>query len=398
MRQYVKAVWMGAVILMIMGMAGSAALGADDGEDDRRGAYRGTFEFTPSIEASFRHDDNYYLEDVQEVSVNSYVVTPGFDFGYTTPQSKLKLDYFFSANQYTGDDRVDDDDYYGHTLELLAQTQATDHFLVGLQENYTKSRINGALNDLGAEVNREKYQFNNISSFVTYTFNEKWGMDFKYANKLVDYNENLNEDSDENRGEFDLSYHLTPTALIKVDYNIWHQDYDRSTPDYVSQQAGLTLEKEYQLFFISAAVGYHNRSFSGSAQSDFDDVVWNLSLYGESANARYMIGIDRNFNDFGQDQQYYTGMLVETLLGYLFAETLDVQVEFSYQDRNFIAQNRNDDIYQFKATLTYIFTKQFSTSVEYGYEKRDSNLSTQIYDNNFVMVGAKFKFDVSNPK
>jgi len=363
--------------------------------DDSDSFYSGKVVFIPSIEAFYTYDSNYYKEAVQEVSINSYVIKPGFKSGYKTPKSQVIFDYFLTANDYSGDERVEDDDYYGHDLTLSAQTQATQHLLLGIEESYIKSRVTGSLDDLGNEVSREKYEMNVLSPYLDYAFNDRWGMGVRYTNTTMDYDENLSEGSDGHQGDLDLKYHLDPTSLIKMEYNIWNRNYDRATPTYTSQQLTLAYEKEYRFFFLNAGAGYHDRQFDGAGEDDFDAFVWSISMNGEAAKARYFLSLDRNFNNFGEGQQYYSGLSLYAVFGYLFVDKLDLELTFEFQDRDYENKTREDEIYQLTGQLGYLLTKHFSMAVKYGYEQRDSTRADSEYDNSYLMLSAKLEYDVS---
>ncbi len=365
------------------------------GTDDSDSFYSGKVVFIPSIEASYGHDSNYYADVSQEVSVSSYVVKPGFNFGYTTPKSQIIFDYFFSANKYSGDDRVDDDDYYGHDLLLFAQTQATEHLLVGIEEKYIKSRVTGSLDDLGNDVNREKYEQNSFSPYLSYSINDRLDMDVRYTNLRMNYIDNLNEDSKGNQGDFDLKYYLDPTSLIKLEYNIWNKNYAKTTSTYLSQQVSAAYEKEYQFFSLNAAVGYHDRQFDDVPEDDVSVFVWNLSLNGMAAKARYFLSLDKNFNNFGEGQEYYEGHSAYLMFGYLFVDKLDLEMTVDYQDRDYQNSSRSDKVWNSSAQLKYLFTKRFSMACKYGYEKRNSNWSDKNYDNNYILLSAKLEYDIA---
>ncbi len=357
--------------------------------------YSGKIRFVPSLEVRYEHDSNYYSEETQEVSANSYIIQPGFEFGYATPKSEVFLDYFLNANKFSGDDRVEKGDYYGHNFAFGAQTQASPHILVGIQDDYTKSRARGSLDTLGNEVAREKYGVNSLSPFLTYVFNETWAMDFRYTNQLLDYADDVNEDSNGHRGTFDLNYHLNSTTVLVLEYNVWNRDYDKSTSTYLSNQVMMSYEKEYKFFFLKAGIGYHDRDFEAAGLEDIDDIVWNLSLYGEAAKTRYYLSLDSNFNDFGEGQQYYRGISVTTMVGYTFKEKLDLELLFDYRNRDYRNNPIKDDIWHFSAKLSYLLTKRLTLGFKWGYEERESNSLGRDYDNQFIGISADYSFDIA---
>lgn len=359
---------------------------------DKEALRKGKFVFTPILEASWQHDDNYYLERDQEVSVNTFILKPGFEFGYTTAKTDIALDYFLNAYEFTGDQRVDDDRFLGHDLTLMAHTQTTDHLLIGLDENFVKATITGNLDDLGEEVNKERYEMNYLSPFIAYTFNEIWSLKLRYSNQILAYTEKYNEDADGHRGKLDLEYHLTPTFTFILGYLISDQDYSKSTSSYLSQELDVAFQKEYELFFIKAEAGYHEREFDDDTKGDLDAFVWKFSIYGKTARVKYDISLARNLNTFGQGHQYYRGTKFIALANYDLSQRIDLEIQGNYQKRKYMTSNRDDDLWALSGKLTYEFSPKLSTSVKYGFERRDSNEIPREYDNHYIMMSAKWVF------
>ena len=382
-------VWLFGVCCTGLGTAAAAK------EDELESHYSGKILFIPSVEAIYQNDSNYYSERTQEVSANIYTLKPGFEFGYATPKSEVFLDYYLTVNEYSGDQRLESRDYYGHDFKFGAQTQVTEHILVGIQDDYLKFRASGSLDDLGNEVNRGIYKTNSLSPFLKYEFDETWGMDFRYTNLILDYDEKSNEDSEGHRGAFDLNYHLNSTTRLILEYNVWNRDYDRNTPTYLSQQTMMSYEKEYQYFFLKAGLGYHSRNFEDTGDRDIEDFVWDLSLYGEAAKTRYYLALDRNFNDFGEGQQYYKGVSITAMAGYLFAEKLDLELMLDYRHRNYQYDPKKEDIWYYSTRLSYLLTERLSVGLKLAYEERDSNRWDRDYDNRIIGINVKYSYDIS---
>ena len=382
------------VICFFLSIAAASPAAGEGGESE--GTYReGKLVFIPSVEASYQYDSNYYLDETNEVSANTYVLKPGFEFGYTTPKSSVLLDYYLSFNEYTGDDLIKDDDYIGHDLSLDAQTQATDHFLLGIEENYRKSRDRGSLDTLGNDANREKYQTNDLSPWVFYSINDTWGMGAKYTYSILDYADNVNEDSMAHLGAFNMEYNLNRTSLLDLEYNIWVRDYDRDTSDYTSNQVILSYIKEFRLFSLSAGAGYHDRSFDDISANDFGTFVWEFILRGAYNKTNYLFTIDHNANDIGESEQYYKGLNIYAEVGRLFYDKFEVELAVTFRNRDYETSDRDEDVWIFSGGADYLFTDRFSLGVESGYETRDSNEAGRDYDNKYILVRAGLNFDVA---
>ena len=380
------------VMCFIIGFTNMAfATDKDNQEPDQH--YSGKIIFKPSVETSYTYDTNYYLDAFQEVAAHSYVVKPGFEFGYATPKSSVILDYYLSANEYQGDYKINDDDYIGHDLLFSAQTQATDHLLLKIEDEYVKSRVGGVLVPLGNDINREKYQSNYVTPSVFFAVNDTWGVGAQYEYSVLDYAENANEGSDGHRGVFNLEYNLNSISKFNLEYSVWSRKFDLDTPTYVSNQLTLSYEKKYRLFSIIVGGGYHDRSFEDLSKDDFGTYVWDLILVGEKSKTDYSFRFYRNYNDFGEGQNYYEGIGVYGEVGHLFYEKFDLTVSADLSNRDYENSGRDDDRLAVTLSLDYLFSDRFSVGIESAYQERDSNIEDYDYENKYIMINAKFDFD-----
>lgn len=380
---------------------------------------QGRMVIKPFVEVGFQSDSNYWLSDTDERDVFTYTFEPGLEFGYTTDKSQILLNYTLSAYWYDDRDTVpagslkaSDQDYVGHDLQILAQTQVTDRLSLGLNESYLKSRDPASTDQYNNDIDRYKYQMNQIAPQVYYSFGEKFGLRLEYVNKLIDYTEDDQEDYSENRGVFDLAYNLNRLTSIDLEYQVWATDYDEDTSDYTSNQVMLNFNKEFAFFMLTVGAGYHDRSFDDSAIKDIDAFAWKIELSGQNPpkseitatdpsgrpKSHMMVSLSQNLNDLGTGNNYYTATRFEAEAGHLFLEKLDATISGYFQTSDYEdnPDNRSDDTWFLCGRIDYLINEMFTASLETGYETRDSNVAGYDYDNTYALISFKAAFDLGS--
>ncbi len=367
-------------------------------------AAQGKFIVKPTIEAGYEYDDNYYRAENDEVSVNTYYVKPGIVLGYFTAKTKIMADYYLTANWYSGENKIDDDDYVGHQFDFIAQCNVTDRFTASLYESFLYTRDSASSDIYDNRLSRDKYAINQISPEVAYNFGDKFTAKAKYTNRMLDWKEGeaYNEDSDEDRGTFDLIYNLNKTLSLDLNYQYWQHDYDRTTSDYESNQFQVILSKDAKHLTYSIGAGYHDRKFDKDGVEDFDDFIWMAKLEAQSEvdtdnPTSYMsLGLSSNFNDFGDGEEYYKAIRFDALASHIFIDKIKGTLKFNYQNSDYENSDREDDKWEVSARADYLITDRFSIGIEPGYEDRDSNQAGRDYSNTYFLVSGKFDFDLGS--
>ncbi|MCP4351475.1 MAG: outer membrane beta-barrel protein [Desulfobacterales bacterium] len=376
---------------------------------------KGKITVRPLITVSSRVDSNFYKSETNKKDVYTYLIKPGILLGYSTAKSSISLKYTLDAHFYKNQHGSDTpeaevDDYVGHTAILTAETQPFDRLSMGLENSFHKTRDSAKLNDIGEQTGRAKYTINRLTPSIFYEFENKFSAGFRYRNTITDYsNENL-EDSTENRGMFDLIYNFSPRSSIDLEYQVWQRDYDLLTSDYTSNQVKLILKKQFNYFSFEAGAGYHNRSFDQNSLNDTDVVSYRFAVTGqnppfpESKPKSYItLAAERNFNDSGTGNNYYTANDFSLEIGRRFQGKLLINLKGSYKISNYEnitgldSETREDDYYRISTGLSYEYSPQAILALILGHESRDSNLAED-YDNTFFQVSLDYSYNLMGPK
>ncbi len=376
---------------------------------------QGRIVIEPIIETSMWTDSNFYKSENNELRVNTYSVKPGVKLGYTTDKSLVSLDYVANILRYDDKDTMpvgqldtDEFDYVGHRALFRAQTQTTEHLLLGLDNLFIKSRDPASAETNSNAVDRYKYTMNNFSPRLLYNFGEKFGLGLKYTNLMTDYSSDVvvpgeAEDSDENRGTFTLFYYLNPATFFDLDYQIWNRDYDETSSDYDSDQVMVSVNHQFNYFTVSAGAGYHQRDFDQTvASGDIDRFIWKFSIAGQNLpgavgipkSSMYM-DISSNLNDSGSGDDYYNAIRFNARFTYLFLEKINCNLSGWFQNSDYETSDREDDRWLLSAGADYLLNDFFTLGLEGGMEDRDSNETGRDFDNKYFMFNIKFTPNLS---
>lgn len=372
------------------------------------------FLIKPHIQADWQHDSNFFKAETNEKSVNTYTVRPGIDLGYTTDKSLIDLKYWFKIFKYDDQDEnlpglknADDFDYTAHNAQLRLQTQATRRITIGVDNTLNKTRDPASADNNSNAVDRFKYTLNRFSPGLTYRFGEKFGIGFKYTNLMTDYSDDdpgEGEDSNENRFTVNWFYNMTPRTSFDLDYQYWERDYDKNTVDYDSNQIMLNAKYRFNYLTFGAGAGYHTRSFDTSVPSgDIDQFVWKFSISGKNPpDARKLpkssiyASFGSNLNDSGTGDTYFTSTRLDARLTYLFMERINCILSGYFQNSEYETSTREDDRWLISLAGDYLINQDFSLGLAAGFEQRDSNQAGKDFDNQYVMLNAKFNYDLGS--
>jgi len=378
------------------------------------------FTIKPRVVSSWQTDSNFFKAETGKREVYTYLLQPGIDLGFETAKTNLSLNYTLNAYYYddqdtvpAGQQKADDNDYFGHTAVFKSRYRVFDRLLVGLDDSYSKTRDAAQSDDLSNSVDRDKFTINRLTPMLFYDFGPKFTAGLRYRNTETNYSKGDKEDSSEHRGMFDLIYNLSRTASLDLEYQHWERDYDKTTSDYTSDQVSLIFKKQFQYTIVEAGGGYHERDFDDAGLDKIDTVAYRIAVRAQNppapdARPRSWLNLsaEMNFNDQGVSDSYYTSHRVSLNVGHIFLEKIKVGAGGYYQRADYerttgltpsgATELREDDTYYVSASIGYIFDDWLTFSVSASYEDRDSNLQGYDYDNRSVMAKVDLSHDLGS--
>lgn len=372
------------------------------------------FNLKPKLSTSWKADSNYFKAETNAREVHTYLVQPGFAFGYETAKSQVLLDYTFDAYWYDEQDSVpagqpsaEDNDFSGHTARLHTQTQPFDRLTVGLDDTYTKTRDPANADVFSNSVARDKFETNRLSPYLVYTFEGRFSLGLRYSNTKLNYSPSAVEDSEEHRGILDLSYNFSETASLGIKYQRWDRDYDLGTTGYTSDKVMLILKKQFRNVGFEAGGGYHRRDFDDVTVESFDTGSYKVAMLWRNApeNPRSTFSITADY-DYNDQSAYFKTTKLTLQAGHIFLEKITLGVKASYQNSAYEntfgttpsgnQELQDDDSYKISGDIGYPVTEWMTFSVGGGHEERDSNIAGKNYKNDYLMCALNFAYNLGS--
>ena len=345
----------------------------------------------PFIKTGVEYESNYFSDPDDEREVITYYIRPGLEFGYTTAKSNLLFNYTLNANWYdergtAPADRIDisDQDYIGHDLELSADTQLTDRLNIALDDTFVLSRDQDSLDRYSNETIKQKYSKNTIYPHITYSFGDKFGFTAGYSLTTINYDDNANEDSSDNRGLLNLRYQMNRLNAFDLQYQYWEKDYDQDSTDYTSHQTRFIFSRELKYYTLSASAGWQHRSFDSNSQSDLDQLIWSASIDG--SRPKFNITLSQNYNDTALNNGYYVATRLSAAIGTTFFEKINVNIGGYYQNSDYENTSREDDTLSVYTRVDFLRNEYITFGLETGFETRDSSITANEYDNTYALL------------
>jgi len=370
------------------------------------------FDIKPKVSGSWMVESNYWRREFTEKEVYTYLLRPGIDLVYKSAKSLVELDYTLDAYyfkslvelDYTLDAYYFDDrepnvggpspkDYLGHTFRFKSRTKPTHRLTLGLDDSFY--------------LTRDPYQSDILSNRRVreeYWINRRW--------TELNYERDVQEDSTEHRGIFDLVYSLNSRTHLDLQYQHWRMDYDKTTPDYVSDQIELLFKRQFHYVALVAGGGYQDRRFDDPGIKDIGTPTWKIGFDAQnppgggrlrSYGSLYFIQDLPIWHDLGD---YYVARRVAVDAGHVIKGKLPLRIAAAYQNSDYdrfmgltpsgSIEKRNDDGYGVQGSLGYLFTDRILLSATAGYEKRDSNLVGLSYENQYVLIELSFAYEIGH--
>lgn len=372
------------------------------------------FIIKPVMDTSCRIDTNFYKSDTGERTVRTLTISPGLKFGYSTGKSTVTARGSLNIVSYDDLDSVpsgiadsDENDYTGHDITLSADTVLFTRITAGLDDTWMKTRNPSERDKFDNFTDINEYAINRLRPWLRYRISDRISAGIEYNNTLIDYSDDLEEDSSQSGVSAKLYYELSRLTTIDLEYSAWRMDYDLISSDYTSSQYRINFSSRFKYFKFAGGLGYQERDFDQAGLNSIDTVSWDISIKGQNPpdlgideRPRSYISLDfaQNFNDTGNGNEYYLADRVTLLLGHLFMEKLDASIESYFQKSDYkdTLINRQDDTYSFSGKIAYFINQWFTLTLTSGFESRNSSVSTYDYDNTFVQLLLTFNYNLGS--
>ncbi len=118
------------------------------------------------------------------------------------------------------------------------------------------------------------------------------------------------------------------------------------------------------------------------------------------------LAYEKNFNNLGYFADTYEADRITASVGRVFLDKIDITVRGYFQVLDYIEfigptpsgtqENREDDVWNVNAIISYLINDQMRVSFGAGREERDSNLAGFDYENDFFELTFSFNYDFAS--
>lgn len=358
----------------------------------------GNTEINPRFDASYRHDDNIYLNDgdtIKEVDDNLMIYSPGLELKNERDSFLFQLDY--QADVYRYSDR-DEEDKTDNTLSVLFDMKSPGGLILKLSDTFldTADPASSELTDL------DEREENTFSAELGAQFSDRLSILLTYQGKKHEYKETalaLTQDRDEDIVGGKLLIALLPKTSLSLVYEhetIEYEDATTATERDSDTNRGLAgLQGQLtQKLYLSVHAGYEKREYDDVSKEDFNTTVLKLELKHEySENTEISIsGNRKNVESFFLTNTYYRENKVSFDFSGKISHKISAKINGYFGTNDYNLTDRDDDLVGAGIEFDYDIQEWLSLGVGYEYKDRDSNVDTEDYTNNqyFVSLNAQF--------
>lgn len=383
------------------------------------------FTVKPYFSAVGRLDSNFWRLEDNEREVYTYLLAPGIQLGAETPKSIVNLYYTLEAYFFedkddvpSGERKADDENYVGHLALLEALWSPAERFTLGLNNDFYLTRNPIEADRFSDSVEREKYWVNRFTPLIFYEFKNRFSVGLRYQRTDIEFEDSDESDFLEHRGIINLLYNPSRTLTLDLNYQRWTNEENRKaleSREYTSDQIQLVAEKRYKYFAFEGGIGYHNRDFEDIGDSDVKDqdvINWKFAVTGQNpppqeqrrllgkqflrARSHLYAAVERDFNNLGYFFDTFKAYRYTASVGHVFLEKIRTMARGFYQTNDYIASDREDDIFDFSGTIGYLITKKIEISFTAGRTERDSNVDGESYENAYLFLKFDFNYDIGS--
>lgn len=346
--------------------------------------------FTPTLEVSERHDDNFRAVEDNEESSWITSVTPTFVLGAEGRKSAYQLSYSAVSDTFHSSHKDNNTD---HHVNADAGYEFDSRNRLKLNAGFHK------IEDTASEdqnVENDKYTTSNVGgvySFGAQTARNQIDFGANYQELRYQNSDNLNADKERDTTALNtILYHaVAPKTRAQVEAR--HTDYDyvsntRLNSNNVALLAGLTWDATAKTTG-TVKFGGEKKRFDDSSIDDESGGMWEVGVKWSP----------RTYSTFGLntrralDEGYNGASSIESQSTTLswdheWMDRLSSTVSYTYSDQDYQDITRTDKIDTFGVGLTYEMRRWLDLGVGYKYSENDSDAVGKSYERNIFSISA----------
>ena len=356
------------------------------------------FKITPEVILREVYSDNIYLTDTDAEEDFVTSVLPGVDMQLAfTPRSRLEFVYLGEFDFYKNANNFKKDHHYGD-LNFEYNTTKGSSFTIGAWGD-------DSANQPYAPDDRSKDY--DIKAFYTdfslklFSATDFFGM-YQHSSRRYDDPIDRNDNYDRDLVTAGVVNSRSSLFPLLLEYRYERQENDDSTvgaTDFVYQAAytGFKWRQDRRLSG-NLRIGYlwskYNSTEAFDGWATDTDLEYALTAFTRILGTAYR-GVRESTRSARETLDYYVYLGGSVSITYTRLDPFRIVIDGRWENKdyrsvNIAAPRREDDLYRIGVTTRYRLKDWFSIALGYRYQKNDSNLEVESYNENLVFAELNF--------
>ncbi len=346
--------------------------------------------FTPTLEVSERHDDNFRAVEDNEESSWITSVTPTFVLGAEGRKSAYQLSYSAVSDTFHSSHKDNNTD---HHVNADAGYEFDSRNRLKLNAGFHK------IEDTASEdqnVENDKYTTSNVGgvySFGAQTARNQIDFGANYQELRYQNSDNLNADKERDTTALNtILYHaVAPKTRALVEAR--HTDYDyvsntRLNSNNVALLAGLTWDATAKTTG-TVKFGGEKKRFDDSNIDDESGGMWEVGVkWSPRTYSTFGLNTRRALDEGDNGASSIESQSTTLSWDHEWMDRLSSTVSYTYSDQDYQDITRTDKIDTFGVGLTYEMRRWLDLGVGYKYSENDSDAVGESYERNIFSISA----------
>lgn len=346
--------------------------------------------FTPTLEVSERHDDNFRAVEDNEESSWITSVTPTFVLGAEGRKSAYQLSYSAVSDTFHSSHKDNNTD---HHVNADAGYEFDSRNRLKLNAGFHK------IEDTASEdqnVENDKYTTSNVGgvySFGAQTARNQIDFGANYQELRYQNSDHLNADKERDTTALNtILYHaVAPKTRALVEAR--HTDYDyvsntRLNSNNVALLAGLTWDATAKTTG-TVKFGGEKKRFDDSSIDDESGGMWEVGVkWSPRTYSTFGLNTRRALDEGDNGASSIESQSTTLSWDHEWMDRLSSTVSYTYTDQDYQDITRTDKIDTFGVGLTYEMRRWLDLGVGYKYSENDSDAVGESYERNIFSISA----------
>lgn len=360
----------------------------------------GPVKFIPTLGVTQKRDDNIFNQPTAEKSSWITQIEPQLQFMAEDRANVYAFTYSGDYGVYSGSS---DDDYDDHVFS------ADFKFDFGAMHDASLSASFGMLHDNRGEGSSEggvaltrtepdEYDATGVAG--TWEFGRddaRFGVGLAAQYTDVEYQNNRVEtefrDRDDTSFSARLYGRLMPKSRFFLEYATTDISYD------VLPTNGVALDSDEQVISVgiewditgktsgSVKVGQTDKDFDAAARDDGDFTSWEAELsWSPRTYSHFFLSTSRRPSETNGTGNFIDSRTYQVMWLHDWSSMVHSNVRIASGDDSYDQDPREDDRFDFSASLDYDFRRWLNVGIGYRYSEKDSNIAAFNYEKNVFFI------------